>query len=104
MSSHNLKAIDLIKLDTECTEHLILNSAVEEINTYRPIIVCEVYDIIKSEIQTCLNQFSQYEIYQIIDDSLLLCSSIEKSKPNEFNYLFLPIEKRLLIQKFIQNA
>jgi FkbM family methyltransferase len=104
MSSYNLQTIDLIKLDTECTEHLILNSAVEEVNIYRPIIVCEVYDIIKSEIQKCLNQFNQYELYQIIDDSLLLCGSIEKSKPNEFNYLFSPTEKRHLIQKFIQNA
>jgi FkbM family methyltransferase len=98
---YGIKKIDLLKLDTECTEHLILKSSVNEINTYRPIIICEVYESIREEITNVLNQFIDYELYQLMTDRLIPLKDFAHSKPNEYNYVFLPKEKFELISKSI---
>lgn len=94
MKNHDIKQIDLIKIDTECTEHLILQSSLTEINLYRPIIISEVYEMIREEFNNIFEEFKEYELYQICDNKLVLLTSFDDSLENEYNYLFMPIEKK----------
>ncbi len=99
MKIHNIKQIDLIKIDTECTEHLILMASLNEINTFRPIIISEVYEMIRDDFNYILDKLENYELYQISNNKLILLSSFSDSIENEYNYLFMPIEKKTQYQK-----
>lgn len=93
VDQHNLKAVDLIKLDTECTEHLILESSKELINQLRPIIICEVYPVIYKETESVLQKLSDYSIFQILPKKLILIQNFTEVQSNEHNYIFCPKEK-----------
>lgn len=93
VKNYNIKEIDLIKIDTECTEHLILKSAINEINNFRPIIISEVYEVIRNDFNEVFEQFKDYELYQICNNKLLRLSSFNDSIENEHNYIFMPKEK-----------
>ena len=104
VSQFNLNKIDLIKLDTECTEHLILQSSIDVINKYHPIIICEVYDVIENEIQECINKMTNYFIYQYLelDHKLIRIEKlidVTKDHANR-NFIFCPKEKTNLLEKF----
>ena len=103
ISERQLTRLDLIKLDTECTEHLILDSSVEVINQYRPIIISEIYNVIKPEVQRVREKMHGYNLYQMENDKLVLRRSIldENSLQGESNFVFCPQEKMDLIQDYI---
>jgi FkbM family methyltransferase len=98
--------IDLIKLDTECTEHHILDSAVPQIDQFKPIIICEVYDVIETEIDEIVNKkLNNYKIYQFLHAENKLrkietISGITKNKL-ERNFVFCPDEKVHLIENYL---
>ena len=101
-----LTQVDLIKLDTECTEHLILNSSIEVIQKHLPIIISEVYPVIESEIEEIiLHKLSDYIIFQYNFENCKLIkiksfSHIANTDPDR-NFVFCPINKLELIQKYI---
>lgn len=105
MAKYNLDKVDLIKLDTECTEHLILKSSLDVINQYKPIIICEVYDIIENEVQECLDNMVEYEIFQHKENikKLKRIKNLKEVSNDAFNrnFIFCPIEKREDISPFI---
>jgi FkbM family methyltransferase len=43
VKEHRIEQIDLMKLDTEETEHLIVGAGIEVIRKFEPVIVCEVF-------------------------------------------------------------
>ena len=105
MSIYDLNKVDLIKLDTECTEHLILKSSLDVINKYKPIIICEVYDVIENEVQNCLDNMDEYEVFQY-NESIKKLKRIKNLKEvsNDYfnrNFIFCPLEKRDHISLFI---
>ncbi len=105
MTKYGLDKIDFIKLDTECTEHLILKSSLDVINKYKPIIICEVYDVIENEVQECLDNMREYEIFQYIESSKKLkkINTFREVSPNSFdrNFVFCPHEKSEYISIFV---
>lgn len=93
--AYGVQKIDCIKLDTECTEHLILKSSLNIINNDRPILICEIYDAIKTEIDAVYKEMVDYKLYQINQDKLFELKSIldEAKYKGEANFLFCPKEK-----------
>lgn len=99
MHEHGLTGLDLVKLDTECTEHLILSCSAATIDQHRPIIISEVYPVIEKEVQDIFqSQISGYETYQYIHDSnrLRKIGSFFEINTNDEdrNFVFCPVEKR----------
>lgn len=91
--------IDLIKIDTEATEHLIFEGAENVLRSHRPIIMCE---IIKNETENKLPPiFSRhsYDYYKVLPEGLMQVDKfiIDQGKDD---YFLVPREKKYLVQKF----
>ncbi len=94
--------IDLIKIDTEATEHLVFQGAENILTTHRPIIMCE---IIKYQTEKELNKiFSshQYEYYRIFQNGLEKTDHFIIDEAKE-DYYLVPAEKRNLINDLIKQ-
>ncbi len=106
LKENDLDRIDLIKLDTECTEHLILDCSVEMINKYKPLIISEVYPVIESEVEDIVtNKFTEYNIaqYRTGQNKLIPIKSFKEVKIDDLdrNFVFYPKEKIDLIQSYL---
>lgn len=103
IKDHHLAQLDILKLDTECTEHLILACSKETIKRLEPIIICEVYDVIAKETQAILDDLTQYEIYQYRNHTIKKINSIlDVSNDHVYrNFIFCPKAKLTQIQKYI---
>lgn len=105
MAENNLKQLDLIKLDTECTEHYILKSSIETINTYQPIIICEVYDVIEDAVQEVINSLSDYVVYNYQNHKLKHINNFKEvvgsSAEFDRNFVFCPKSKINRIENFL---
>jgi len=97
----NLK-IDLIKIDTEGTEHLILRKSHEILKTMKPIIICEtLFNKIESELEEIMLEFG-YEFYNHVHEGLKQVSTIKRNEDNNVrNCFFVHPSKKDLIKKFI---
>jgi FkbM family methyltransferase len=91
LSAQGLDKVDLIKLDTECTEHFILQSSLALINRDKPIILCEVYPEISAEVEKVLKEMIGYHLYHIHSDTLQKIDDFDQvSESKERNFLFVP--------------
>jgi len=99
----NIDAVDLIKLDTECTEHIILLSSIDFIIKHQPIIICEVYHMIMKDMIAVMDQLIGFKAYQCYGDYLkeVELSAISDSDP-ERNFFFCPASKIDKITQFIR--
>lgn len=97
-SFHQLKKIDIIKIDTEGAELKVLQGMIKIIEQNRPAIILEVitellsmFGHTSSEVHSLLLQL-RYIPYQIINGE-----TISKANPNQESYtlLFLPKEFRI---------
>lgn len=95
--------VDLLKLDTECTEHIILYESLDFIKHHKPIIICEVYHMIMEDIRAVIDQLDDYKSYQCFGNYLkeVELSSISDMDP-ERNFFFCPRLKEDRIKKFIR--
>lgn len=95
VSDNGIKQLDLIKMDTECTEHQIIESALPVINSLRPIIICEVHDFIKKEMHEVLGKLENYSLFELSNNQLFPMNSIldEMKFDDAFDYVFCPNEK-----------
>lgn len=101
VKDHDLESVDLIKLDTEYTEHMILNCSVETINKYKPIIICEVYPEVEKEMDEILTKkIVDYKIYQWLQEShtLQIIESFSEVDENDGNRNFIFCHKERINQ------
>lgn len=108
VEENNLNLIDLIKLDTECTEHWIIKNSIEIINRHLPIIICEIYPVIEKEIQDLIaNDLLNYKVFQYLtqDNSIKKINSLSEinSTSMDRNFILCPQSKVQLIEKFIKR-
>lgn len=98
----DIERIDLIKLDTEGSEHLILKGGRESIEKYRPIIVCEtLYNLIEKDIMTFFSDLN-YQYFNHTKNGLLKVKTVVRSSDDGIRNCFIvPIEKTYLIEEFI---
>jgi FkbM family methyltransferase len=87
--------VDLMKIDTEATEHLVLEGAKEVIRRDEPIIICEV---LRGRTEHYLNPMLEkmgYKFFLITDKGLLKKEQIEGDQTYRFtNYVFIT-ERRM---------
>lgn len=89
LARNPLERVDLLKIDTEATEHLVLAGAIETLCRHRPAILCEVLHGRTEQFLQPLLEPLDYRFYQITDRGLELRATIvgDNAAPN---YLFLP--------------
>jgi FkbM family methyltransferase len=97
-----IKKIDLIKLDTEGTEIDILNSGIDTIVKFEPIIICEtLFDTIENELDEFFSLIN-YEFYNHTENGLEKVTTIKRTIDNGIrNCFFVPKSKLYLIKSFI---
>ena len=102
-NNFNIDKVDLMKLDTECTEHIILLSSIDFIIKHQPIIICEVYHMIMKDMIAVMDQLIGFKAFQCYGDYLkeVELSAISDSDP-ERNFFFCPIAKIDKIKQFIR--
>ncbi len=98
---HQPQHIDLIKIDTEGTEHLILGSAQETLRKYRPIVICEtLFNANEGELEQIFAPLD-YAFYNEAPNKLVRVESIQRTTDNGIrNCFFVPKEKQHLIAEF----
>ncbi len=100
---YNLKdgqIIDLIKLDTEATEHLVLKGAHQVLSNHKPIIMCEIIKgFIEHEMETILNSYN-YLFYKIKTNGLELSKNLTANNGKE-DYFLVHESQVNKIQRFL---
>lgn len=98
----NCDQVDLIKIDTEGTEHLILQASKKLISETKPIIICEtLYNTTEDKLEVFFKSLG-YEFYNHLPKGLEKTISIKRKKDNGVrNCFFVHPSKFHLIQEFI---
>ncbi len=86
--SQQIQNVDLIKIDTEATEHLVLAGATELLGRDRPAIICEVLQGRTERFLQPLLAKAGYRFYQITGRGLVPRDAIEGHNDDP-NYLFV---------------
>lgn len=96
------KNVDLIKIDTEGTEHLILASADQLIKKHLPIIICEtLFNKIESELEEIMLSYG-YNFYNHVDEGLQKVETIKRKKDDGvLNCFFVHPTKKHLIEPYL---
>lgn len=108
IEKHNISSLDLMKMDTECTEHFILQKAEKTLTRFKPIIISEVYPEIEQPFEAEILKYD-YLIFQYTDKGLVQIQRFDdlkysyKSAEGFFdrNFFFIPAEKLSLFEKHI---
>jgi len=103
ISDNNVDNLDLIKLDTEGSEHLIMKEGIQTIIKYKPIIICEILN--KASNRTLIDNIIDnlnYSIYYHNNNKLIKISSVQKKIIEGVNdYFFVHPSKEYLIKNYI---
>lgn len=94
VKKNNIKKVDLVKLDTEATEHLVLEGMINTICRDKPIIICEVlYSRTEKFLDSLLDNLG-YKYFWISGEGLIEKEKIEGDGTYKYNnYLFITKEK-----------
>ncbi len=94
--------VDLVKMDTEGTEHYILMKADVLLSQHQPIIICEtLFNTIETELENILKPYG-YEFYNHVGTGLQKVETITRKVDNEVrNCFFVHPSKKHLIEEFI---
>ncbi len=97
---NNIKVIELVKLDVEAHEDVVLKGAVNVLQNFKPIIMCEVLPgKVETNIQNELQKYN-YEFYQATDKGLVKQETIVHDNINN-DYIMVHPERKKMIEKFI---
>lgn len=101
---NNIHGINLIKIDTEGTEHFILEGARESIIKYKPIIICEtLFNKIENKLEELMNSFG-YKFFNYADNELHPVDTIIRKEDDGIrDCFFVHPEKYHLIEKYVHT-
>ena len=102
IEQNQVGAIDLIKIDTEGTEHIILGNGREVLEDHKPIIICEtLFDKIENQLDDLLSSYG-YEFYNHVSGGLQQVETIKRNQDNGVtNCFFVHPDKKKLIEPYI---
>ncbi|MDO5972143.1 FkbM family methyltransferase [Flavivirga aquimarina] len=105
VKTEKIEKIDLIKIDTEGTEIDILNSGIEIIKSFEPIVICEtLFNTIENELDDFFNTLD-FEFFNHTPYGLKKVSSIKRETDNGIrNCFFVPKSKLELVSSFIYKG
>ena len=94
--------IDLIKMDTEGTEHLILANATTILTDMKPIIICEtLYDTIEAELESVMRPLG-YKFFNVLGPGLKEVNTIRRTEDNGVrDCFFVHPDKLKLVEKYL---
>lgn len=91
---NNISKVDLIKIDTETTEHLVLEGAKNVLERDEPIIICEVLKAQTNKLFYSILDGTNYKYFWISSEGLVEKEQIEADKTyKNMNYLFITKRK-----------
>jgi FkbM family methyltransferase len=90
----DIKEVDFLKIDTEGTEHLVIEGGIQTIKRDQPIIICEVLQGFTERFIHRLLDPIGYEYYWLSDKGPIKQESIVGHSDKGQNYLFLT-QKRI---------
>ena len=101
IKTENLPGIDLIKIDTEGTEHLILRGADHVLREQQPIIICEtLFNVIEDEIENIMKRYD-YHFFNHKNGKLFKTPTLKRESDNGFrDCFFVPSKKISWIEPF----
>lgn len=103
VNMNQIKRIDIIKIDTEASEHLVFEGGMKVLKDFRPIIFCEVIpNKIESKINAIFENLS-YSYYKAYPEGLVKFNSLMESYDECIDYLIVPNEKQALISSFLRK-
>jgi FkbM family methyltransferase len=102
VNENNIVNIDLIKLDTEETEHLIIKKGIETIKRFNPILICEVFSPQMADDLIKLLVPLDYSIYQSKKTYLESIEAVQFKSGEVADCFFVPKNKLHLISAFIK--
>ena len=103
IQKQNLTNIDLIKIDTEGTEHLILQGADQLLREQEPIIICEtLFHVIEEQLDSIMQRYN-YHFFNYRNGQLHKASTLVRDTDNGFrDCFFVPSTKIKWVENFIQ--
>lgn len=95
-------AIDIIKMDTEGTEHLILEHSATVLSKIKPIIICEtLFNAIEADLEKIMKSYG-YQFYNHIGAGLKQVDTIIREDDDGIrNCFFVHPDKFHLITEFV---
>jgi len=91
VAANNIPRVDLMKIDTEATEHVVLEGARNTIKRDAPAIICEVLKGRTEEQLHAVMDDLGYQYFWISDEGLVEQQRIVGHQgSDDLNYLFLP--------------
>ncbi|MGF1563791.1 MAG: FkbM family methyltransferase [Flavobacteriales bacterium] len=104
LKAHPTDKLDLIKIDTEGNEHHILGAAIETLEIYRPIVICEtLYNSNEAELEQLFKGLN-YCMFRHVNSGLQETQSLARKHDDGIrNCFFVPSEKRSLIAAYEVN-
>lgn len=97
-------SVDLIKIDTEGTEHLILGGAAKLLRRHEPILICEtLFNVIEEELEKIMRGYD-YRFFNYRDGRLYETSTLIRKVDNGVrDCFFVPAKKVSFIEPFIDR-
>ncbi len=101
-SAHPEHPVELIKMDTEGTEHLILSHAGKVLSEQKPVIICEtLFNTIEKDLEKIMLDHG-YKFYNHVPGGLVHVETIKRKVDNGVrNCFFVHPERLHLIEKYI---
>lgn len=97
-------AVDLVKIDTEATEHQVLNGMRKILKNFQPNIICEIlFNRNEKEIETILKEYG-YHFYWIKTHLVPMKNIVGDPSYRFKNYLFTRLDKSTLGKYFILDG
>lgn len=102
VEDNRLEKVDLIKIDTEATEHLVLGGATEILERDRPLIVMEILGHRTEKALERIFQDRPYRSFLITNRGLVPASSFVGDPTYRFrNFLLIPQNRMALVAELI---
>lgn len=95
VSELRLDKVDVIKVDTEYTEHLVIEGAHETLEKFRPSLLIEILNDPQAEQIQNLLQNRRYRFFQMRPNGIVPITrlTLGDARDTNCNFLFLPEEK-----------
>ena len=101
IAKNGVSKIDLIKLDTEATEHLVLAGAQHVLADHRPIIFCEVLPgKVEKEIKAAFQKHN-YSIYRLDASGVVLVDELAHDATSSNDHLMIPAEQQIDLESML---
>lgn len=92
VTENKISRVDLLKIDTEATEHLVLEGAKAVLQRDEPMIICEVlWGRTERFLQSLLDN-TNYQFFLITDGGLIKKEKIEGDRTYKYNNWFFSTE------------